>query len=163
MATAVQSVAKAVRFVLERVAELSLAAMALLTAADVLGRYVFDLPIIGSVELTEMLMVVVIFSGVPLATAGGGQISVDVVTLAVGPKTRWVQALLAQLVAAATSGFFGVVTWGRALGARALGDETTMLALPLAPMVFFMSVMLLLNALWHAAQLGRALRAGRPS
>lgn len=155
-------VVRFVRVVLERVAEISLAAMALLTAADVLGRYVFDLPIIGSVELTEMLMVAVIFSGIPLATATGGQISVDIVTLTLGPKTRKAQAVLAHLIATAASFFFGTVTWSRALAARELGDETTMLTLPLAPMVFFMSVMLFLNSLGHAADLWRAVRKGGP-
>lgn len=151
-------IARFVRFVLERVAEISLAAMALLTAADVLGRYVLDFPIVGSVELTEMLMVAVIFSGIPLATATGGQISVDIVTLTLGPKTRKAQAVLANLIATAASFFFAVVTWGRAVAAHELADQTTMLSLPLAPMVFFMSVLLFLNSLGHAADLWRAVR-----
>lgn len=155
-----QHIARFLRFVLERVAETSLAAMALLTAADVLGRYVFDFPIVGSVELTEMLMVAVIFSGIPLATMTGGQISVDIVTLAFGPKTRKAQAVLAHLIATTASLFFGVVTWGRAVAAHQFADQTAMLSLPLAPMVFFMSVLLLINALGHAADLWRAVRGG---
>lgn len=142
---------------LKRMAEISLAAMALLTLVDVLGRYVFSFPVQGSVELTEMLMVAVIFSGIPLATAAHAHVAVDIVTLALGPRTRWLQTVLAHSIALGASLLFGSVTWSRALAAREFQDQTTMLGLPLAPMVFFMSVLLFVNALGNAAQLWNAM------
>ncbi len=142
---------------LRRIAEASLAAMVVLTVADVLGRYLLSFPIVGSVELTEMLMVAVIFSGIPLATAKGGHVSVDIVTLALGSRTRKAQAVLAHLVATASSLLFGFVTWQRAWAALELRDQTTMLSLPLAPMVFFMSVLLFVNALGNLVDLIRAI------
>ncbi len=142
---------------LKRMAEVSLAAMALLTLVDVLGRYVFSFPVRGSVELTELLMVAVIFSGIPLATKAHAHVAVDLVTLALGPRARRVQTVLAHGIALGASGLFGAVTWGRAMAAREFQDQTTMLGIPLAPMVFFMSALLFVNALGNAAQLWQAL------
>ncbi len=142
---------------LKRIAELSLLAMALLTLVDVLGRYVFSFPVRGSVELTEMLMVAVIFSGIPLATATGAHVSVDIVTLAMGPRARRVQTVFAHLLALCCSLLFACVTWGRAMASLEFKDQTQMLSLPLAPMVFFMSILLFVNALGNAGQLWNAL------
>lgn len=138
---------------LRRLAEVSLAAMALLTLVDVLGRYVFSFPVRGSVELTELLMVAVIFSGIPLATAAHAHVAVDLVTLALGPRARKVQTALAHTIALGASLLFGSVTWSRAMAALEFQDQTTMLGIPLAPMVFFMSVLLFVNALGNAAHL----------
>jgi TRAP-type transport system small permease protein len=60
----------------------SLAALALftimaLTFFDVGGRKFFDHSILGSLELTEMLMVVVIFAGLPLVTEKGEHVLFD--------------------------------------------------------------------------------------
>jgi len=127
--------------------------MMLLTFIDVLGRYVFGFPVAGSVELTEMLMVLVIFSGVPLATAARMHVAVDLLTMGLGPRARRVQLAAAHLLALMASILFGVVSWGRATAAHEYQDRTTILSLPIAPMVFFMSILLFVNALGNAAHL----------
>ncbi len=137
-------------------------AMMLLTFVDVMGRYVFGFPVAGSVELTEMLMVAVIFSGVPLATAAHAHVSVDLVTVGLGPRARRLQLAAAHLLALSASILFGVVSWTRAMSAYEYQDMTTMLSLPLAPMVFFMSILLFINALGNAAHLWNVV-SGRSS
>ena len=158
---------KAVNFLFERlqpllmrISEGSLLALAALTFVDVLGRYVFSFPVAGSVELTEMLMVALVFSGIPLATAAQSHVSVDVLTLAMGPKSRRLQTVFAHLLAFVVCLLFAFATWERALSAHEFKDRTTVLSLPLAPMVYFMSILLLVNALGHAGHLWASL-AGR--
>ena len=147
---------------LKRIAEISLLAMALLTLVDVLGRYVFSFPVRGSVELTEGLMVAVIFSGIPLATATGAHVSIDLVTLALGPRARQLQTAFAHLIAMGASLLFGCVTWGRAMASYEFKDQTQMLSLPLAPMVIFMSILLFVNAVGNAGQLWNTLQERSP-
>ena len=144
--------------VLCRIAELSLAALALLTFTDVLGRYLFKFPVRGSVELTEVLMVAVIFSGIVLATRVHGHVAVDLLTLRLSPRMLKLQQLFSHAAATLISVLLCAVSWEQAMSAADFNDQTTMLGIPLAPVVFFMSTMLFLNALVHAGHFIETLR-----
>lgn len=52
-------------------------AMVFLTVADVIGRYFLNAPIAGATELTRLGMGVVIFTALPIISARGDHISVD--------------------------------------------------------------------------------------
>jgi TRAP-type C4-dicarboxylate transport system permease small subunit len=135
---------------LRRLAEACMVCLALLTLADVLGRYVFSMPLVGAVEVTELLMVGVIFSGIVLATGKREHVAVDLLALALGPRGQRVQRAASQLLAIAISLILGAVTWSQGHATLEYGDRTTMLGVPLAPAVFFMSAMLFLNAFVQA-------------
>jgi TRAP-type transport system small permease protein len=130
-----------------------LVALSLLTLLDVLGRYVFSVPVRGAVELTEALMVGVIFTGIVLATQARQHVTVDLLTMTLGPRGRRIQQGFSLLLAVCVSFLLGAVTWSQALSAREFGDKTTMLGIPMAPLMFFVSAFLFLNGLLHAAQL----------
>jgi len=46
---------------LSYVGNFALAAMMLLTTADVIGRYFFNAPVLGAYEITEYLMLIMVF------------------------------------------------------------------------------------------------------
>lgn len=142
----------ALQKLLRRLAEACIAALALLTMADVLGRYVFNVSVVGAVELTEVLMVGVIFSGIVLATLEREHISVDMLPLPLGRRGHRLHDVASRLLAILTSLLLGAVSWSQALSALDFADRTTMLAIPLAPVVFFMSALLFCNALVLAVQ-----------
>ncbi len=52
-------------------------AMVFLTVGDVIGRYFFNSPIAGATELTRLGMAVIIFTALPIISARGEHISVD--------------------------------------------------------------------------------------
>jgi len=135
------------RFALRRAAEFTMAALALLTLADVLGRYVFNVSVTGAVELTEVLMVGVIFVGIVMATLRREHVTVDLLPLPFGPTGRRAMAALTHLIAAGVSALLGATSWAQGQTALLDSEQSTMLRLPLAPVVFFMSGMLFLNAL----------------
>jgi TRAP-type C4-dicarboxylate transport system permease small subunit len=54
-----------------------LSAMVALTFTDVLGRRLFNTPVFGANDITEHLMALIIFSGLPLLTARRGHFSID--------------------------------------------------------------------------------------
>ncbi|HBT33667.1 MAG TPA: hypothetical protein DEB15_13005 [Pusillimonas sp.] len=55
----------------------ALLAMVFLTFADVIGRRFFGAPIYGAHDLTEHLMALIVFSGLPLLTSARGHLVVD--------------------------------------------------------------------------------------
>ncbi len=145
-------VTASLRALLCRIAEFSMAALALLTLADVLGRYVFNVSVVGAVELTEVLMVGVIFCGIVLATLSHEHIRVDVLPLPFNALGRRLHDLMSRLLAVGISLLLGAVSWTQARSAFDFADRTTMLSIPLAPVVFFMSALLFCNALVLIAQ-----------
>ena len=56
---------------------LMLFAMVALTFVDVLGRRLFNTPVFGANDITEHLMAVIIFAGLPLLTGQRGHLSID--------------------------------------------------------------------------------------
>ena len=52
---------------LSYIGNIALALMMLLTTADVLGRYFFNAPVLGAYEITEYLMLIMVFSFLALA------------------------------------------------------------------------------------------------
>jgi TRAP-type C4-dicarboxylate transport system permease small subunit len=137
---------------MRRVAGVCLVALALLTLADVIGRYLLNYSIIGAVEITEMLMVGVIFAGIVLATVAHEHVTVDLLTVRMTGPLQRAQKTISNLLATGISLLLAAATWSQAASALDFGDRTTMLGLPLAPVIFFMCAMLLVNALVHAWQ-----------
>jgi TRAP-type transport system small permease protein len=86
---------------------LSLFAMVVLTFADVVGRRFFNAPIYGAHDLTEHLMAIIVFSGLPLLTAARGHLCVDLLDkLLLRDSLTWWHALI-QLLVAASLGMIG--------------------------------------------------------
>lgn len=139
--------------VMRRIAEVTLFLMMCLTMLDVAGRYFFNFPVIGSVELTELLMVGVIFSGIALSSAAKGHITVDLMAMALHGRTRWLQRILGDLISLGIIGLLAVVSWGKAAEIADYGDKTAVLLLPIAPVAYFMAVMLSVTTLYHLLQL----------
>jgi TRAP-type transport system small permease protein len=110
-------------------AGLCLAAMMLLTVADVTLRAVFNTPLRGVYELVELLLAGVFFLALPAVFLRDEHIVVDVVDT-VAP--RWVPALRRVADALAVV-LLAVMSWQGWLAARdtfAFGDVTADLGLP---------------------------------
>ena len=64
---------------LARAGAVGLAIIMILTFFDVVGRYLFNAPIIGAVDVIELMMGMMIYLGVGLTTYSRGHIRVDLV------------------------------------------------------------------------------------
>lgn len=129
-----------------------LLALMAITFADVVGRYVFNSPLPGTAELTELGMGVLVFAGLPLVTAARGQITIDLFDRFL---TAAVQRVLDVGIALLSAAVLAVFAWR--IGAEAVhrggfGDITTYLHLPIAPFAWFMSVMAALASVLCLAQ-----------
>lgn len=85
-----------------------LAVMMFFTAADVMGRYFFNRPILGSFEIQAFLMAIVVGFSLAICGVNKGHISVDIVLSLLPKRVRAVMDLISDLVSIS---FMVFVTW----------------------------------------------------
>jgi TRAP-type transport system small permease protein len=127
-----------------------LLAMMLLTVVDVIARYVFSRPVRGAFEVTELMLVVLIFAGLPLVSFSEEHAVMDFIDRVTGPRTlSWIR----RLVEAANAAFMLLLAWlmwGKADRIWGYRDATDVLRILYGPFVYFMALTLALAAVLHA-------------
>ncbi len=123
--------------------------MMLLTFVDVVLRYIFNSPLRGSFEVTELMMVVLIFAGLPLVSRHDEHVTMDFLDHAV-PR-RWRRALRAFAHVACGAMLLGVgwLMWERASKVAQYGDATAALKIALAPFGYVMALLIFVTAVIH--------------
>jgi TRAP-type transport system small permease protein len=141
------SVAWKIRRGVETVMALFLMAMVALTFADIIGRRLIGKPIYGSNDITEHLMALVVFAGLPLVTAAGAHLTIDILDNLVNkPWMAWWRLLTSILLAVVLA----VVAWlfvKHGLNASRISEVSQALRVPRAPLYFFMALSCALSAL----------------
>lgn len=114
--------------------------MMALTFVDVWGRYIFDSPVPGGFEVTELMMATLIFAGLPLITLHDEHITVDLFEQFF-PKSllRWRDALIGVLCTVMLA-VLSYRMWLKAEEQVEYGDRTAALYIPVAPVTYFMAV-----------------------
>jgi TRAP-type C4-dicarboxylate transport system permease small subunit len=130
-------------------AAIALFAMMALTFADVLGRKLLETSIPGSLELTELLMLAVIFVAVPLTSLHGEHVIFDLLERALPAALRAWQHRIANLVCVALLLGGAWLIWLRSGRTLEEGDVTAQLGIPLAPFHYAVALLLLLTAVMH--------------
>ena len=123
--------------------------MMFLTFVDVVARYVFSRPVRGAFEVTELMLVVLIFAGLPLVSWADEHALMDFIDRLLGARA---QRLLVRAVQAACAAVMFLLTWLIWLKADriwAYRDATDVLRIVYGPFVYFMAVMLGLAGLIH--------------
>lgn len=132
------------------IAGAALFALMALTLVDVAGRKFFDASLPGALELTELLMVAVIFAALPLVSARREHVVFDTLDALLPPALRRVQqALVDALCAAALAGLAWLMAV-KAVQTASYGDITAQLRLPVAPFVAAMGAACAAAAVVHA-------------
>src|SRR5687768_18595692 len=85
-----------------------LMAMMLLTVVDVVARYVFNRPLAGAFEVTELMLLVLIFAGLPLVTYADEHAVMDFIDRLLSPRA---QQMLQRAVHDASAAVMFVLTW----------------------------------------------------
>ncbi len=130
-------------------AALALFAIMVLTLVDVGGRKLLSASVPGSLELTELLMVVVIFAGLPLVSLAGEHVVFDSLDRWLPAGARRVQQALVDLLCMGALGGLAWLMWLKAGQMASYGDITAQLKLPLGPFVVLMSVLCAVTAALH--------------
>lgn len=116
-----------------------LSLMVALTFADVLGRRLFNTPVFGAHDITEHLMALLIFAGLPLLTAHRGHLSIDLFDrwLLQPAWQGWHRAVDALIAAV-----LGLIAWEYAIAvgeALDINEVSPALTIPRAWMYAFMA------------------------
>jgi len=131
------------------VASAILFAMMLLTVVDVVARYVFNRPLRGAFEVTELMLLVLIFAGLPLVSFSDEHAVMDFIDRVLGPRAQRRLGRLVQLVNAAFMFLLAWLVWLKADRIWGYRDTTDVLRIVYGPFVYFMAASLALAALIH--------------
>ncbi len=119
-----------------------------LTFVDVLSRK-FYRSVPGSLEVSEMLLVVVLFCALPVVSWRAGHVSFELAeSLYRGRIAPWSKRVM-DLISAVALGTMGWFCWGNAARTMQDGDVSVYFRLPIGWFVYLMAVMLMLAAILH--------------
>jgi TRAP-type C4-dicarboxylate transport system permease small subunit len=117
-------------------------AMMVVTTIDVIGRDLFNRPLLGAFEVTEILMGLMIFAGMPLATAARDHITVNFVESVLPPRALCVQAAATDVICALIAGVMAWRMFLRGSGLIEANEATLVLGVPRGLIAWGMSVLL---------------------
>lgn len=134
-------------------------AMMALTIIDVAGRYLFAQPVPGGFELTQVLLALLIFVGLPLVSARDGHVAITLTDRWFGARSGRLRDRVVALLSAVVAGVIAWRLWVLADRLGGYGDVFEFIGLPKAPLAYTMS---LLAGITAAVLLSRAIRPSRP-
>lgn len=111
-----------------------------LTVTDIIGRSAFSRPMPGTVEITSMALVVVVFLAVAHSEDMGDHITIDLVYEQLGKKSRLVLDVFADLFGIAVLTLLAWRLYQFGLRNIASGAETPVLDWPMWPFVMIGSL-----------------------
>jgi TRAP-type C4-dicarboxylate transport system permease small subunit len=114
--------------------------MTFLTVADVIGRYAFQSPILGSTELTEYFLIVIVFLCVGWCTIQGKMVVVDLVLNRLPLKVQAGFNCLTLLISLAV---LAITAWQTSLETMAVRDSlkgSSILRIPAYPFMWIVVI-----------------------
>lgn len=139
--------ANTIRRMVETVLVCLMSAMVALTFADVIGRRLFGHPVFGAHDLTEHLMALLVFTGLPVLTLAAMHLKVDLFErVLMQPRFAWWIRTTVFLTAAV----FALLAWtlfGKAMSAASFSEVSQGLNIPRAPLYGWMAACAALSAL----------------
>lgn len=131
---------------------LALFAIMWLMLLDVTGRKFLSGSIPGALEMTEILMVIVIFGALPLVSWRGEHVVFDSLDAFIPPAFKRLQHRLVSLVASGVFALLALQLVKRAERFAEYGEVTSHLQWPMAPVAWTMAGLLAVTALMHLMQ-----------
>ena len=125
---------------MSRIASVTLVLMMLLTVTDVFLRKVFSQSILGTVEVTEFLLVLVIFFTLADTEVLNGHVKVDLVMSRAGKRVQRVVDMITQFVCFLLC---GLITWSTLVYSeqmRTSGEVSQDLWIPVYPFIYIVAV-----------------------
>ena len=120
-----------------------------LTFVDVVARYVFNRPLRGAFEVTELLLAVLIFAGLPLVSHADEHVTMDFIDRLLSARGRELWKRAVQVVSAAVMFLLTWLVWIKAGRISAYNDATDVLRILYGPFVYFMAAMIAVAGLMH--------------
>jgi TRAP-type C4-dicarboxylate transport system permease small subunit len=133
---------------------LALFSIMALTFFDVLGRKLASNSIRGSLEITELLMVVVIFAALPLVSDRGEHVTFDSLDAYLPAAVIKAQVAVMHVVCGAVLVGLGVLMWKTGNEFLASGETTAQLGILKAPFIWGMGALCAITGAAHFLLVG---------
>jgi TRAP-type C4-dicarboxylate transport system permease small subunit len=111
--------------------------MTLLTVVDVFMRYVLNAPITGATEVSELMMVVLVFPALAWIAIDRSHIRVDLLVVKWPRKVQLMVEIVTLLLALGT---YVIITWQSFLESMEVREATSLLEVPEAPFHWVMTL-----------------------
>jgi TRAP-type C4-dicarboxylate transport system permease small subunit len=116
-------------------------AMMLVTTIDVTGRYIFNAPMPGTLEVTELLLALMVFGAAPLVAADRSHITTDLLESSIRGRFRQVRDVGVALISCLACAVLGWQLLLQAAEMSSMSGSTPMLAIPIGPVLYFSAAM----------------------
>ena len=133
------NIIRSVNRVLGYVASGFLIILLMLTVIDVFLRFFFNSPITGTTEISQLMMIIIVFPALGWAAIDRAHIRVDLLTGMFPTRPRAVVSSITLLIAL---GVYSIITWRSFLESAVVNRQTSLINLPFAPFYWLMSVSL---------------------
>lgn len=110
-----------------------LLALTFVTVIDVIGRYLLDSPLPGAAEYTELLLMAIVFMGLPAVCLDDGHVTVDLVTSRLSAGLERIQTVFWRLIVAAVLALVSWQLWEHGSQLASYNEVTVYLRMPLGP------------------------------
>ena len=118
----------------------ALAVMMLLMVSDITGRYLFNMPISNTYEISSLLLILVSVFSIIYCQYKGGHISIDLVTSRLGEKTRIVLDTAMQFLYLCTFVLLAYQLVIKALAEMGTGSLVRNTEIPVFPFSFIVAL-----------------------
>ncbi len=123
----------------EAMAAVLIFAIMALTVVDVVGRYGFNRPVKGSIEAIELMLGVLVYMAIPLASARAEHIRIDLLDYLLGPAAQRAQRMIGDGVTALVMVFLTWRLYERGAQFAQFRDTSSELGVPLARVAWVMA------------------------
>jgi TRAP-type C4-dicarboxylate transport system permease small subunit len=122
----------------------ALATMMFITAIDVSGRKLLNMPILGSYEIIELLMAICIGLGIAHCGMMKGHINIDLITMHLSKRVNGILGVITGFIALAIIGIASWQTCVYIINKFSTKAVTTVLYIPIYPFVAIVGLGLIL-------------------
>lgn len=113
----------------------------ILTLVDVVGRDLFDAPLPGGFEITELMMAALIFTVLPVVSWREEHVTIDLLDALYRPRGARLRQVAVNIVSATAMGVLAWRTWALAVQLQGYNEITEFLQIPVWPIIYLMAVM----------------------
>jgi TRAP-type C4-dicarboxylate transport system permease small subunit len=138
-----------------------LATLMTVIIVDVTGRYLFNWPLYGSLDMTTVLLVLSVACAIGYGARTGAHVTADMVTTLVGPKFELYSGILIKIFAAAMVAIWAYRLWVTGTVSGRLEESTQLLNIPFEPIYKALSAGVALYAIVLALEAVTLIRTGR--
>tara|TARA_A100000164_G_C21912851_1_gene776583 strand:+ start:1258 stop:1761 length:504 start_codon:yes stop_codon:yes gene_type:complete len=123
---------------------ISLTALVLITVVDVFGRYLLGIPLPGTSEITEIILGILIYIGLPYISKKEEHISVSLLSNYLPNKVKILHKILINFIVTLLLLVIARQLYLHGIDLKSYQEVTTFLEIPKAPIAFAMALLTVL-------------------